>query len=44
MERHDATGNVRLDLSQAGHWERLTVPYLFERDGLELDKPAIVFE
>jgi len=41
---HDATANVRLDLSRAAHWERLTVADLFEREGLDLDKPALVFE
>ena len=38
------TENVKLDLSRAAHWDRLTVPQLFERDGLALDKPALVFE
>ena len=44
MNAFDASANVKLDLSGASHWDRLTVPYLFERDGLVLDKPAVVFE
>jgi fatty-acyl-CoA synthase len=44
MHRHDPPDTVKLDLSRASHWDRLTVPYLFERDGLQLDKPALVFE
>jgi acyl-CoA synthetase (AMP-forming)/AMP-acid ligase II len=35
---------VKLDLSQASRWNSLTLPYLFERGGLDFDKPAIVFE
>jgi fatty-acyl-CoA synthase len=35
---------VKLDLSQAARWNSLTLPYLVDRDGLELDKPAVVFE
>lgn len=30
--------------ASAGRWSWLTLPYLLERDGLELDKPAVVFE
>src|SRR5687768_11629172 len=43
MDDDDVT-KVKLDLAQASRWNRLTLPYLFERDGLELDKPAVVFE
>lgn len=39
-----ASGIGRLDLSVATRWDALALPYLFERDGIELDKPAIVFE
>jgi fatty-acyl-CoA synthase len=35
---------VKLDLSSAARWSSLTLPHLIERDGLELDKPAVVFE
>jgi fatty-acyl-CoA synthase len=35
---------VKIDRSQAARWDFLTVPYLFERAGLDLDKPAVVFE
>jgi fatty-acyl-CoA synthase len=44
MEHHDLNANVSLDLSQAARWDRLTLPYLFEREGLDLHKPAVVFE
>lgn len=33
-----------LDPAAAERWAALTLPYLFERDGLPLDKVAIVFE
>jgi fatty-acyl-CoA synthase len=36
--------NVKLDLGAAARWNRLTLPYLVERQGLDLDKPAIVLE
>ncbi|MDO8212456.1 class I adenylate-forming enzyme family protein [Conexibacter sp. CPCC 206217] len=39
-----APGNVKLDLSRAARWNDLALPYLLERDGLDLAKPAIVFE
>src|SRR4051794_4148974 len=35
---------VKLDLTESARWSRLTLPHLVERDGLELDKVAIVFE
>src|SRR3954466_5756427 len=35
---------VKLDLTQSARWSQLTLPYLVERDGLDLDKVAIVFE
>ncbi len=35
---------VKLDQSQAARWNSLTLPYLFERGGLDFDKTAIVFE
>jgi acyl-CoA synthetase (AMP-forming)/AMP-acid ligase II len=35
---------VKLDQSQAARWNSLTLSHLFERGGLEFDKPAIVFE
>lgn len=35
---------VKLDLTQTARWSRLTLPHLVERDGLDLDKVAIVFE
>jgi fatty-acyl-CoA synthase len=38
------TANVKLDMSNVQRWNTLTVAYLFERVGLELDKPAVVFE
>jgi fatty-acyl-CoA synthase len=44
MNVHDDSDRVRIDLAGGRHWERLTVPYLFEREGLELDKPAIIYE
>ncbi|HEY4277954.1 MAG TPA: AMP-binding protein [Conexibacter sp.] len=39
-----APGNVKLDLSGAQRWDALALPYLIERAGVDLDKPAIVFE
>jgi acyl-CoA synthetase (AMP-forming)/AMP-acid ligase II len=36
--------SVKLDISQAGRWNTLTLAHLLERGGLELDAPAIVFE
>ena len=44
MEPLATTANVRLDLAQTAHWDRLTLPYLFEREGLDLHKPAVVFD
>src|SRR3954454_192745 len=35
---------VKLDLTQSARWDRLTLPHLVERDGLDLDKVAIVYE
>jgi fatty-acyl-CoA synthase len=35
---------VKLDLGQASRWSSLTLPYLIEREGLDLDKRAVVFE
>jgi fatty-acyl-CoA synthase len=35
---------VKLDLTESARWSRLTLPHLVERDGLDLDKVAIVFE
>ncbi|QEC48123.1 long-chain fatty acid--CoA ligase [Baekduia soli] len=35
---------VKLDLTRASRWNSLTLSQLLERDGLDLDKPAIVFE
>ena len=35
---------VPLDVSQAARWNSLTLPYLFERGGLDLQKPAIVLD
>jgi fatty-acyl-CoA synthase len=32
------------NFSEADRWDRLTIPYLFEREGIDLRKPAIVFE
>lgn len=43
MHGHDPA-KVKLDLSSAARWSTLTLPYLIERDGLDLDKPAVVFE
>lgn len=40
----DNVTKVRLDLEQASRWNRLALPYLFERDGLDLAKPGVVFE
>ncbi len=37
-------GKVRLDLSGVPRWNTLNLAYLFERGGVELDKPAIVVE
>jgi acyl-CoA synthetase (AMP-forming)/AMP-acid ligase II len=39
-----APGNGKLDLTAASRWDALTLPYVIERDGVDLDKPAIVFE
>ncbi len=39
-----AATQVPLDQSLAPRWNTLTVPQLIERAGLELDKPAIVFD
>jgi fatty-acyl-CoA synthase len=39
-----AATQVPLDLSLAPRWNTLTVAQLIERAGLELDKPAIVFD
>jgi fatty-acyl-CoA synthase len=39
-----AATQVPLDQSLAPRWNTLTVPRLIERAGLELDKPAIVFD
>jgi fatty-acyl-CoA synthase len=38
------TEKVKLDLTQSARWSSLSLPHLVERAGLELDKPAIVFE
>jgi fatty-acyl-CoA synthase len=35
---------VKVDVPRAARWGALTLPHLIERDGLDLDKPAIVFE
>ncbi len=35
---------MKLDLAQAPRWSRLTLGHLAERDGLDLDKRALVFE
>lgn len=40
----DGDGLGELDRADAAHWNRLTVPYLFERADLDLRKTAIVFE
>jgi fatty-acyl-CoA synthase len=37
----DATGS---NVPRAARWSALTLPYLIERDGLDLAKPAVVFE
>jgi fatty-acyl-CoA synthase len=34
----------QLDRGDAAHWNRLTLPHLFERNDLQLSKQAIVFE
>ena len=34
----------QLDRGDAAHWNRLTLPHLFERNDLQLSKTAIVFE
>ncbi|HST41345.1 MAG TPA: AMP-binding protein [Conexibacter sp.] len=39
-----ALSNVKLDLAGAARWDALALPYLLERAGLDLAKPAIVFE
>ena len=44
LERGDERPNVRFDTSAAARWNRLTLPYLVERQGVDLAKPAIVFE
>lgn len=41
-ETTHATGHY--DGQQAARWQELALPYLVERDGLELDRPAVVFE
>jgi acyl-CoA synthetase (AMP-forming)/AMP-acid ligase II len=35
---------VEVDVPRAARWDALALPYLIERDGLDLAKPAIVFE
>jgi fatty-acyl-CoA synthase len=35
---------VKVDVPRAARWDTLALPYLIERDGLDLAKPAIVFE
>jgi fatty-acyl-CoA synthase len=35
---------VEVDVPRAPRWSALTLPYLIERDGLDLAKPAVVFE
>lgn len=40
----DGTQRVKLGLAGASRWSTLSLPYLIERPGLDLDKPAIVFE
>lgn len=43
VDDHGAA-KVKLDLEQASRWDRLTLPYLFERDGLDLHRVAVAFE
>ncbi len=40
----DARDIGKLDRRQSSRWDRLTLPHLFERGGLDLAKTAIVFE
>src|ERR1700712_5553492 len=35
---------VKVNVPRAARWSSLTLPYLIERDGLDLAKPAVVFE
>src|ERR1700710_2008221 len=46
MEARMAEGDreVKVDVPRAARWDTLALPYLIERDGLDLAKPAIVFE
>ncbi len=43
MDGH-GPAEMKLDLTSADRWSYLTLPHLVERDGLDLDKPAVVFE
>jgi fatty-acyl-CoA synthase len=46
MEARMSEGDreVKVDMPRAARWNALTLPHLIERDGLDLAKPAIVFE
>jgi fatty-acyl-CoA synthase len=35
---------VKVDVGRSARWNALTLPYLIERDGVDLDKAAVVFE
>ena len=44
MASTDTSARFKLNLPEAAPWDRITLPALFEREGLQLQKPAIVFE
>src|ERR1700709_1641389 len=35
---------VKVDVGRSARWNALTLPYLIERDGVDLDEAAVVFE
>lgn len=37
-------GEVKLDLTQAARWRTLALPYMFERAGIDPNRPALVFQ